>query len=92
MNSVLTDSSGFYEFSSICPGEYAGLCRHIHVRASAEGYGDLFTQLIVPARPGDRMTPETDPVARRLPEVHLLEFKQRDRVLEATFAFHLGAD
>jgi len=89
---VLTDSSGYYEFTSIYPGIYPGRCRHFHVRASATGYGGIVSQLIVPALPGDSQTPETDQIAQSLPDVNDLQFTMNNRVLEATFDFHLGGD
>jgi protocatechuate 3,4-dioxygenase beta subunit len=88
---VTTDAAGYYEFRSIYPGKYSGRCRHIHVRVRAAGYVGVFTQLIVPAMPGDDVTPERDPVARRLPREHLLRFTEDRGVLEAGFDFRLSA-
>lgn len=89
---VLTDPAGYYEFTSIYPGEYQGRTRHIHARASAAGYGGVVTQIIVPAKPGDSMMPETDAIARSLPAVNLITFADNGGVLETTFDFHLGGD
>ena len=89
---VLTDANGHYRFSSIYPGIYWGRCRHFHVKVSAAAYGAVTTQLIVPARPGDAMTPEEDSIAHSLPAVNLLEFVSKDGVLASSFDFHLGGD
>jgi protocatechuate 3,4-dioxygenase beta subunit len=88
---ITTDIYGCYEFRSIYPGEYAGRCRHMHVRATAEGHLGVSTQLIVPALPGDDITPDTDRVAQILPRQHRLEFSQNHGVLEAGFDFRLSA-
>ena len=90
---VLTDSDGYYEFTSIYPGQYPGRCRHIHIRASASGYGEIVTQLIVPALAGDTETPETDQIALSLPAAaNDLEFTTQNGVEMAAFDFHLGGD
>jgi protocatechuate 3,4-dioxygenase beta subunit len=89
---VLADASGFYEFTSIYPGEYPGRCRHIHVRASAEGYGSIVTQMIVPAREGDQTTPEDDQIARALPAANDLVFTVYGGFQDAGFDFHLAGD
>ena len=89
---VLTDTNGFYEFTSIYPGEYPGRCRHIHARASAEGYGSIVTQMIVPAMEGDETTPENDQVARALPAANDLVFTVRGEAQDARFDFHLAGD
>jgi protocatechuate 3,4-dioxygenase beta subunit len=87
---VTTDPSGYYEFRSIYPGKYRGRARHIHVNAAAPGYVGVFTQLIVPAKPGDDMTPEQDRVAQILPRKHLLQFTENRGRLEAGFDFRLS--
>jgi len=89
---VLTDASGYYEFTSIYPGQYPGRCRHIHIVASAEGYGAIVTQLIIPSLAGDTTTPETDQIAQSLPAVNDLQFISVNGVQTATFDFHLGGD
>jgi protocatechuate 3,4-dioxygenase beta subunit len=89
---VLTDAKGYYQFTSIYPGIYPGRCRHIHVRVSASSYGGVVTQLIVPAKPGDSVTPEQDQIARSLPAVNHLTFETVDGVQTGSFDFHLGGD
>lgn len=89
---VLTDSEGRYEFTTIYPGPYGGRTRHIHVRVSAERYGGVATQIIVPAREGDSTTPVDDAIAKSLPDSYQVQFTLNDEVLETTFDFHLGAD
>lgn len=89
---VTTDANGRYEFTSIYPGYYGGRTRHIHVRISAEGYGAVATQIIVPPKDGDGTTPESDMIAQSLPDSYLVEFAENDGILETTFDFHLGTD
>lgn len=89
---VLTDADGYYEFTSIYPGIYPGRCRHIHVRTSADDYGAVVSQLIVPALEGDSFTPEDDQIAGALPPVNDLVFTTVGGVREASFDFHLGGD
>jgi protocatechuate 3,4-dioxygenase beta subunit len=81
---VLTDSKGYYEFTSIYPGEYEGRARHIHVKTSADGYTGVTTQLIAP-KDGDKVTAAEDSIARTLPRCHTLVFQKG----AATFDFHL---
>ncbi len=87
---VLAGAGGAYEFTTIFPGHYPGRTRHIHVRASAAGHGDLTTQIIVPPKPGDGTTPETDFIARSLPQANFVTFSEQDRIPTATFDFHLA--
>lgn len=89
---VIADENGGYEFTTIYPGEYTGRTRHIHVRASADSFGAVATQLIVPALEGDSLTPETDQIARSLPEANDLVFEDVDGVRTARFDFRLGRD
>jgi protocatechuate 3,4-dioxygenase beta subunit len=87
---VVSDASGYYQFSSIYPGKYPGRCRHFHVRASAAGHRGVSTQLIVPSLPGDDRTPENDPIALHLPAENHLQFVVRDGAREARFDFRLA--
>lgn len=89
---VTAGEDGAYEFTTIYPGEYTGRTRHIHVRASADGFGAVATQLIVPAVEGDSLTPETDPIARSLPAANDLVFEDVGGVRTARFDFRLGRD
>lgn len=89
---VVTDANGRYEFTSIYPGHYPGRTRHIHVRASANGFGGVATQIIVPAKSGDNDTPATDTIAQSLPTSYQVQFTETNGVLGTTFDFHLGAD
>jgi len=89
---VLTDSSGRYEFTSIYPGYYQGRTRHIHVRASADGFGGVVTQIIVPSKPGDGTTPETDSIAQSLPALNTVVFTNEGGVEATTFDFHIARD
>jgi len=86
---VLTDRAGAYQFTTIYPGAYRGRTRHIHVRASAEGYSSVVTQIIVPAKPGDPTSPENDFVARRLPPANHVTFVDEDGIPTARFDFFL---
>lgn len=89
---VLTDANGRYEFTSIYPGSYPGRARHIHVRVSAEGFGGVATQIIVPPGQGDATTPDNDAIARSLPDSYVVTFAEKDGLLSTSFDFHLGAD
>jgi protocatechuate 3,4-dioxygenase beta subunit len=89
---VLADANGAYEFTTIYPGHYQGRTRHIHVRASADGYGGVTTQIIVPAKAGDSTTPENDMIARTLPQANFVTFSDQNGVQTATFDFHLAPD
>jgi protocatechuate 3,4-dioxygenase beta subunit len=92
---VVTDGSGYYELTSIYPGEYQGRCRHIHVHVTQSEYQggvSIITQMIAPAKSGDSLTPETDGIARSLPAANDLVFTDNGGVQEATFDFYLGSD
>jgi protocatechuate 3,4-dioxygenase beta subunit len=86
---VLADGSGAYAFATIYPGHYRGRTRHIHVRASAEDYGSVTTQIIVPSRPGDGTTPESDFIARFLPPANFVTFSEENGVQTASFDFFI---
>ena len=85
---VMSDDDGYYEFTSILPGEYEGRVRHIHVRAEAEGHQTLISQIIV-AQDGDRIQPENDMVSGNLPDCSIAEFTESDGVQTAVFNFHI---
>ncbi len=86
---VLTDSQGRYSFRTIYPGEYTGRTRHLHFRIAAPGKPDLVTQLIVPARPGDRLNFDTDDIAEGLPNCQLLVLDQTVTPAKASFDFRV---
>jgi hypothetical protein len=46
---VFSDASGAYRFESNVPVPYTGRPPHIHIKATAEGYGQLITQYYPPA-------------------------------------------
>ena len=89
---VVSDETGAYSFESVYPGYYEGRVRHIHVRASADGLDAVATQIIVPSKPGDGTTSETDGIAESLPACNFVEFAEQDGVQAGTFDFHLEAD
>lgn len=62
---VVTDANGYYSFTSIYPGEYTGRARHIHVRASVDGYNTIVSQIIM-SLPGDNMPATQDMIAKAL--------------------------
>lgn len=86
---VTTDAEGRYRFSSIYPGEYTGRVRHFHFKVRAPGMAELTTQLIVPARPGDRLTFDTDDIAEGLPNCQLLAVDETMKPARAGFDFRL---
>jgi protocatechuate 3,4-dioxygenase beta subunit len=87
---VVTGADGNYAFSTIYPGSYPGRTRHIHVRASAEGYNPVVTQIIVPPRTTDFIAPDEDFVAHTLPEANRVMFAEREGIPTASFDFHLA--
>ena len=89
---VLTHGAGAFQFTSIYPGHYWGRTRHIHVRVSAPGHGGMFTQIIVPAKPGDDTIPENDMIARYLPQANYVTFRDDNGVRTAGFDFFIAAD
>ena len=86
---VLTDSEGRYRFTTIYPGEYSGRTRHIHFKIRAAGRRELTTQLIVPAKPGDTLTFDSDDIAEGLPNCQLLTLDETSSPAKATFDFRV---
>jgi protocatechuate 3,4-dioxygenase beta subunit len=86
---VRTDAAGRYRFTSIYPGEYTGRVRHFHFKIRAKGRPELTTQLIVPPRPGDRLTFETDDIAEGLPNCQLLTVDEAQVPARARFDFRI---
>jgi protocatechuate 3,4-dioxygenase beta subunit len=86
---ILTGADGSYAFNTIYPGEYSGRTRHIHFKISAAGFPELTTQLIMPAKPGDRLTFDDDTVSQGLPDCQLLKVDVSTAPATASFDFHL---
>ncbi len=86
---VKTNAAGEYRFSSIYPGEYTGRARHFHFKIRAAGKAELTTQLIVPARPGDTLTFDTDDIAEGLPNCQQLVVDETSSPAKARFDFRL---
>jgi protocatechuate 3,4-dioxygenase beta subunit len=86
---VKTDAEGRYRFTSIYPGEYTGRTRHFHFKVRAPGKPELTTQLIVPAKPGDSLTFDTDDIAEGLPNCQLLAVDESSAPAKAMFDFRV---
>lgn len=89
---VLTDAAGRYQFTTVYPGYYPGRTRHLHIRSSADGFGGVTTQIIVPAMPGDGTTPNTDMIAQALPPANFVTFSDQNGIQTGTFDFFMGPD
>jgi protocatechuate 3,4-dioxygenase beta subunit len=87
---ILTGEDGSYAFNTIYPGEYSGRTRHFHFKISAAGFPELTTQLIMPAKPGDRLTFDDDTVSQGLPDCQLLKVDASSAPATASFDFHLA--
>ena len=87
---VLTDATGAYKFNTIYPGEYSGRTRHIHFKINATGFKDVTTQLIMPAKPGDKLTFDDDTVSQGLPDCQLLKVDATTTPATAIFDFHMA--
>lgn len=86
---VTTNEKGYYEFTTIYPGEYTGRTRHIHIKVRAPEFAELTTQLIVPSLEGDTKTFDEDTVSNGLPECHLLAIDSSKAPDSTLFDFHL---
>ena len=86
---VRTAADGAYRFTSTMPGEYTGRARHFHFKIRAAGKTELTTQLIVPVKPGDGPTFETDDIAEGLPNCQQLEIDETSTPAGAQFDFRL---
>jgi protocatechuate 3,4-dioxygenase beta subunit len=86
---VKTNAAGEYRFTSIYPGEYTGRARHFHFKIRAPGKPELTTQLIVPARPGDKLTFDTDDIAEGLPNCQQLAVDESATPARASFDFRV---
>ena len=87
---MLTDATGAYKFNTIYPGEYSGRTRHIHFKINATGFKDVTTQLIMPAKPGDKLTFDDDTVSQGLPDCQLLKVDATTTPATAIFDFHMA--
>ncbi len=70
---IVTNSAGEYTFSTIYPGYYEGRARHIHFKASADGFASVTSQLIFYPKAGDGVTYSTDSIAQSLPSCNLIK-------------------
>jgi protocatechuate 3,4-dioxygenase beta subunit len=86
--SAVADEFGYYEFTTIYPGESEGRVRHIYIKASADGYESLATQLVM-SRSGDLASAYDDPVALELPNCNAMHFAAWEGVQTAAYDFHL---
>ena len=89
---VLTDENGYYEYTTIYPGEYTGRTRHIHTNTTADGYKGVITQLIIPSLNGDQMTADQDNIAQSLPAYNQVSFTEMDGVPTTTFNYRLATE
>ncbi|XEC96390.1 stalk domain-containing protein [Paenibacillus tarimensis] len=89
---VLTDQNGYYEYTTIYPGEYTGRTRHIHTNTTAEGYTGVITQLIIPSKEGDSMLASQDNIAQSLPAYNQVVFTEADGVPTANYNYRLAAN
>lgn len=89
---VLTDENGYYEYTTIYPGEYRGRTRHIHTNTTADGYKGVITQLIIPSLEGDDMTADEDNIAQSLPAYNQVTFTTVDGVPTTTFNYRIAAN
>ncbi|MFC5468276.1 stalk domain-containing protein [Cohnella suwonensis] len=89
---VLTDSKGYYEYTTIYPGEYTGRTRHIHTNTTVNGYKGVITQLIIPSQAGDQMTADQDNIAQSLPAYNRVAFTTVDGVLTTNINYRLAAN
>jgi protocatechuate 3,4-dioxygenase beta subunit len=86
---VRTDASGYYEFTSIYPGEYSDRARHIHVRVTAEDYSSIVSQIIL-SLPGDQVQASQDTIAQTLNlSCAQPTFTTVDDTQEGVYNFHI---
>lgn len=85
---VTADKFGFFEFKTIYPAEREGRARHIYIKASAEDYEPLTTQLVM-SRSGDLTHVNDDPVALELPSCNVMHFAAWEGTQTAAYDFHL---
>lgn len=85
---ITTDEHGYYEFSTIFPGEYAERARHIHLKLRAPGKPEVTTQLIL-ALKGDTLSFDDDTISRGLPYCAHLTPGASTPPPKANFDFHI---
>jgi protocatechuate 3,4-dioxygenase beta subunit len=86
---VKTDAQGEYRFTTIYAGEYTGRTRHMHFKIRAPGKPVLTTQLIIPAKPGDTLTFDSDDIAEGLPNCQLLTLDETTSPARGKFDFRV---
>lgn len=89
---VLTDEKGYYEYTTIYPGEYTGRTRHIHTNTTAAGYKGVITQLIIPSLSGDQMPAAQDNIAQSLPAYNQVTINTVNGVPTAVFNYRIAAN
>lgn len=89
---VLTDENGYYEYTTIYPGEYTGRTRHIHTNTTADGYKGVITQLIIPSLDGDQMPADQDNIAQSLPAYNRVVFTDADGVPTTNFNYRIASN
>ncbi len=85
---VAADEFGYFEFNTIYPGAPSDRARHIFIKASADGYETLTTQLVM-SRSGDAVSTNTDQVALSLPNCNVMYFGAVEGAQTAAYDFHL---
>lgn len=85
---AVADKFGYFEFDTIYPGETEGRSRHIYIKAAADGYESLTTQLVT-SRSGDSVATGDDPVAQSLPNCNDMYFGAVEGMQTAAYDFHL---
>ncbi|WP_373232376.1 stalk domain-containing protein [Cohnella sp.] len=89
---VMTDENGYYEYTTIYPGEYSGRTRHIHTNTTANGYKGVITQLIIPSLSGDQMPAAQDNIAQSLPAYNQVTFTDVDSVPTTAFNYRIASN
>ncbi|WP_373232377.1 hypothetical protein [Cohnella sp.] len=89
---VMTDENGYYEYTTIYPGEYSGRTRHIHTNTTADGYKGVITQLIIPSLEGDEMTAAQDNIAQSLPAYNQVTFTDVDDIPTTAFNYRIASN
>lgn len=85
---VNSDEFGYFEFTSVYPGGSADRARHIYLRATATGYKDITTQLVM-SRSGDYVSTNDDSIAAKLPNCNVINFGAVDGMQTAGYDIHL---